>query len=132
MLSFSWSILLDKRFRAECASYGTCFNYPPANRYETLLKQRHVQLLGRSIDLNRLIAQRVNADLQKSLDLAISKFEAGDITGILVNLLLLLRIKLFLNHLLHFVLHMIKCYYFPMCYIFVQCFFHIQDNQLYL
>ncbi|GIX94913.1 cytoplasmic FMR1-interacting protein [Caerostris darwini] len=76
------SILLDKRFRAECASYGTCFHYPPANRYETLLKQRHVQLLGRSIDLNRLIAQRVNAALQKSLDLAISRFEAGDITGI--------------------------------------------------
>ncbi|GFR33631.1 cytoplasmic FMR1-interacting protein [Trichonephila clavata] len=77
------SILLDKRFRAECASYGTCFHYPPANRYETLLKQRHVQLLGRSIDLNRLIAQRVNAALQKSLDLAISRFEAGDITGII-------------------------------------------------
>ncbi|KFM69107.1 Cytoplasmic FMR1-interacting protein 2, partial [Stegodyphus mimosarum] len=76
------SILLDKRFRAECASYGTCFHYPPANRYETLLKQRHVQLLGRSIDLNRLIAQRVNAALQKSLDLAISRFEAGDITGV--------------------------------------------------
>lgn len=76
------SILLDKRFRAECASYGTCFSYPPANRYETLLKQRHVQLLGRSIDLNRLIAQRVNAALQKSLDLAISRFEAGDITGV--------------------------------------------------
>ncbi|KAF8791362.1 Cytoplasmic FMR1-interacting protein like [Argiope bruennichi] len=79
------SILLDKRFRAECASYGTCFHYPPANRYETLLKQRHVQLLGRSIDLNRLIAQRVNAALQKSLDLAISRFEAGDITGIALN-----------------------------------------------
>lgn len=76
---------MDKRFRAECAGYGTCFNYPPANRYETLLKQRHVQLLGRSIDLNRLIAQRVNAHLQKSLDLAISRFEAGDITGIVVS-----------------------------------------------
>ncbi|XP_022241956.1 cytoplasmic FMR1-interacting protein-like [Limulus polyphemus] len=76
------SILLDKRFRAECASYGTTFSYPAANRYETLLKQRHVQLLGRSIDLNRLIAQRINATLQKSLELAISRFEAGDITGI--------------------------------------------------
>ncbi|UYV60204.1 CYFIP1 [Cordylochernes scorpioides] len=76
------SILLDKRFRAECASYGTRFSFPPANRYETLLKQRHVQLLGRSIDLNRLIAQRVNAALQKSLDLIIHRFEAGDITGV--------------------------------------------------
>jgi len=59
--------------------------YPRANRYETLLKQRHVQLLGRSIDLNKLITQRINADMQKSLDLAVSKFEAGDITGIVVS-----------------------------------------------
>ncbi|EEB13869.1 conserved hypothetical protein [Pediculus humanus corporis] len=76
------SILLDKRFRAECVAMGTYLHYPRANRYETLLKQRHVQLLGRSIDLNKLITQRINADMQKSLDLAISKFEAGDITGV--------------------------------------------------
>ncbi|KAL5012030.1 hypothetical protein ScPMuIL_010581 [Solemya velum] len=38
-------------------------------------------ILGRSIDLNRLIGQRVNAALQKALDVAISRFEAGDITG---------------------------------------------------
>ena len=54
-------------------------------RYVTLLRQRHVQLLGRSIDLNRLICQRINNSLQKSLDLAISRFEAGDITGIVVS-----------------------------------------------
>jgi cytoplasmic FMR1 interacting protein len=60
-------------------------SYPRANRYETLLKQRHVQLLGRSIDLNKLITQRINADMQKSLDLAISKFESGDITGVIVS-----------------------------------------------
>lgn len=77
------SILLDKRFRVECVAMGTyLLPYPRANRYETLLKQRHVQLLGRSIDLNKLITQRINADMQKSLDLAVSKFEAGDITGV--------------------------------------------------
>ncbi|XP_034233403.1 cytoplasmic FMR1-interacting protein-like [Thrips palmi] len=76
------SILLDKRFRVECVAMGAYIPYPRANRYETLLKQRHVQLLGRSIDLNKLITQRINADMHKSLDLAISKFEAGDITGI--------------------------------------------------
>ena len=76
-----------------------CYS-PPPNRYETILKQRHVQLLGRSIDLNRraikekdkvnnmtllnenrLICQRINNSLHKSLDLCISKFEAVDITG---------------------------------------------------
>ncbi|XP_059481300.1 cytoplasmic FMR1-interacting protein isoform X1 [Neocloeon triangulifer] len=77
------SILLDKRFRVECIALGTyLLPFPRANRYETLLKQRHVQLLGRSIDLNKLITQRINADMQKSLDLALSKFEAGDITGV--------------------------------------------------
>uniref|UniRef100_T1IPJ0 Cytoplasmic FMR1-interacting protein n=1 Tax=Strigamia maritima TaxID=126957 RepID=T1IPJ0_STRMM len=76
------SISLDKRFRSECAQFGTRITYPAANRYETLLKQRHVQLLGRSIDLNRLITQRVNACLQKSLELAIGRFEGGDLTGI--------------------------------------------------
>lgn len=80
----SLSILLDKRFRVECVAMGAYIPYPRANRYETLLKQRHVQLLGRSIDLNKLITQRINADMHKSLDLAISKFEAGDITGIVV------------------------------------------------
>lgn len=102
------SILLDKRFRAECAGYGTCFNYPPANRYETLLKQRHVQLLGRSIDLNRLIAQRVNADLQKSLDLAISRFEAGDITGIVVSCLFIIIIIYFAENAFFLITHMLQ------------------------
>lgn len=81
---YVFSIFLDKRFRVECAALGAyLLPYPRANRYETLLKQRHVQLLGRSIDLNKLITQRINADMQKSLDLAISKFEAGDITGVM-------------------------------------------------
>ncbi|XP_059150444.1 cytoplasmic FMR1-interacting protein-like isoform X1 [Physella acuta] len=77
------SVMLDKRFRAECMNNGEKINYPIANRYQTLLKQRHVQLLGRSIDLNKLISQLVNAALQKALDVAISRFEGGDITGII-------------------------------------------------
>ena len=38
--------VMSMRFHNLCRS-------PPPNRYETILKQRHVQLLGRSIDLNR-------------------------------------------------------------------------------
>ncbi|KAG7260100.1 hypothetical protein CRUP_010158 [Coryphaenoides rupestris] len=52
---------LDKRFRAECKNYG---------------------LLGRSIDLNRLITQRISAAMYKSLDQAISRFESEDLTSI--------------------------------------------------
>uniref|UniRef100_A0A8W8L913 Cytoplasmic FMR1-interacting protein n=2 Tax=Magallana gigas TaxID=29159 RepID=A0A8W8L913_MAGGI len=76
------SIMLDKSFRAESAKKGHKIPYPVANRYHTLLKQQHVQVLGRSIDLKHLIGQRINASLLKSLDIAISRFEAGDLTGI--------------------------------------------------
>lgn len=51
--------------------------------FRTLLRQRHIQLLGRSIDLNRLIGQRINTALQRSLDVSISKFESTDLTGII-------------------------------------------------
>lgn len=42
------------------------------------------QLLGRSIDLNRLITQRVSAALYKSMELAINRFESEDLTSIMV------------------------------------------------
>ena len=50
--------MLDKRFRAECVSQNVKINYPVANRYETLLKQRHVQVIvllctGNSIAMYR-------------------------------------------------------------------------------
>ena len=56
--------------------------FPKGNKYETLLKQRHIQLLGRSIDLCRLITQRITKDIHCSLDHAISKFESSDLAGI--------------------------------------------------
>lgn len=65
--------------------HDTQFAWPRANRYETLMKQRHVQLLGRSIDLNKLITQRINVDLLKSLEVAITKFQGGDLTGVVVS-----------------------------------------------
>ena len=47
------------------------------------------QLLGRSIDLNRLITQRVSAAMYKSLELAIGRFESEDLTSIVVSATLL-------------------------------------------
>jgi len=44
LLFSTFSNMLDKRFRAECVSQNVKINYPVANRYETLLKQRHVQV----------------------------------------------------------------------------------------
>lgn len=43
-------------------------------------------LSGRSIDLNKLITQRINANMHKSIELAISRFEGNDITGIVVSI----------------------------------------------
>ncbi|KAI1287333.1 Cytoplasmic FMR1-interacting protein [Halotydeus destructor] len=77
------SILLDKRFRTEVAQMNIKFPWPQANRYETLLRQRHLQILGRTIDLNRLVAQRLNAAMLKSLELAVTRFESGDITSVI-------------------------------------------------
>ncbi|XP_042312237.1 cytoplasmic FMR1-interacting protein 1 isoform X3 [Sceloporus undulatus] len=76
------SLLLDKRLRSECKNQGATIPLLTSNRYETLLKQRHVQLLGRSIDLNRLITQRISAAMYKSLELAIGRFESEDLTSI--------------------------------------------------
>ncbi|KPM03538.1 hypothetical protein QR98_0019710 [Sarcoptes scabiei] len=94
------SMTLDKRYRAEMTSLGVNFNWPTPNRYETLLKQRHLQLLGRTIDLERLIAQRLNAYMLKSLEVAISKFEATDLTGI-IDLDLLLHVNRLTHKLLN-------------------------------
>jgi cytoplasmic FMR1 interacting protein len=69
-------MLLDKGFKQECQRIGINIRTPPATRYEILLRQRHFQLLGRQIDLNKLITQRINVSLLRSLDAAISRFES--------------------------------------------------------
>ncbi|CAD5220900.1 unnamed protein product [Bursaphelenchus okinawaensis] len=70
------TMLLDKGFKSDCTRLGIAVRTPLTARYETLLKQRHVQLLGRSIDLNRLISQRINVAIARSLDVSISRFES--------------------------------------------------------
>ena len=42
------SMLLDQQFRQEC---GLSIPYPKANKYETLLKQRHVQVNGKTLHI---------------------------------------------------------------------------------
>ncbi|XP_070541598.1 cytoplasmic FMR1-interacting protein 2-like [Ptychodera flava] len=87
-------MLLNKGFQQECQKllanfpqFSNLLNVPGqhqlSNRYESLMKQRNVQLLGRSVDFNKLITQRIQGSIQRSLDLAISKFESSDITFII-------------------------------------------------
>jgi cytoplasmic FMR1 interacting protein len=53
------------------------------NGYVNILKQRDFKLLGRSIDINIILAQMVNQYLRHSIDVAISRFESSDLTYIL-------------------------------------------------
>jgi cytoplasmic FMR1 interacting protein len=77
--------LMDKPYKAQLeVLFGAHRLHVPKSRYDVLLKQRHVQLLGRSIDLNHLIAQRMNTYLRQNIDFAINRFEASDLTGIIV------------------------------------------------
>eukprot|EP00116_Pleurobrachia_bachei_P001661 sb/3461923/ len=76
-------LYLDKKFKEEASNLKIRIPNCPSNRYETILKQRHVQLLGRSVDLNRLIRQRLAMAMQKSIEMAITKFETKDLSGIL-------------------------------------------------
>ncbi|VDP18473.1 unnamed protein product, partial [Echinostoma caproni] len=81
---YAASILLDKRFRAEAQRAHWREAYPPPNRYAAaLLRQRHVQLLGRTVDISRLISQRMNTSIFKSLEVAIARFQSSDLTGIM-------------------------------------------------
>ena len=85
------SILLDKDYKKDLQFISehqetpqNQFRYKPGkSRFGTLLRQRNFQLLGRSIDLNTLVAQRMNNFLRKNIDIAISHFEANDITCII-------------------------------------------------
>lgn len=54
-------------------------------RYPVLLQLRHMQLLGRSIDLNHLLGQRMNSLLRKNIVNAIGRFESQDIAHIIVR-----------------------------------------------
>ncbi|CAJ0578602.1 unnamed protein product, partial [Mesorhabditis spiculigera] len=76
-------MILDKCFKAECQRAGVTIRTPPACRFDTILKQRHVQLLGRTVDLNRLISQRINIAFLKSLDTAICKFESEPLSSVI-------------------------------------------------
>jgi len=48
-------MLLDKRYRSECHMNGIKVVFPSANRYDALLKQRHIQ-----VKKNRIKKQKKN------------------------------------------------------------------------
>ena len=62
--------------------------------YETLLQQRNVTLIGRSVDLAQLLGQRMNTMLRQSIETAVARFESKDAAAVLELDFLLRTIKL--------------------------------------
>ena len=74
-------LLFDKDFRIGLKGINkpvpTVDNFV---RYEGIMTQRNIRLLGRSIDLNAILAQHISSTLRKNIDAVIAKFESSDIT----------------------------------------------------
>ena len=49
-----------------------------ARRMVSLLSQRHIQLLGRSINFSFILGQNINNKIYRDIDFAIKRFEASD------------------------------------------------------
>ena len=63
-------------------------------RYEVLMSQRHVQVLGSYIDLSDLISKHINSKLIQDVENAMQRFEgSADISGVLEFELLISVIK---------------------------------------
>eukprot|EP00002_Diphylleia_rotans_P029065 TRINITY_DN588_c0_g1_i6.p1 TRINITY_DN588_c0_g1~~TRINITY_DN588_c0_g1_i6.p1 ORF type:complete len:1506 (-),score=325.74 TRINITY_DN588_c0_g1_i6:191-4708(-) len=90
--TYASSLLMEKTFR-QSAENAIRVNVQRA-RYDVLLQQRHIQFLGRSLDLNGLIAQRLNETIKDNIDLAINRFELKSLSGIVELELLLENIRL--------------------------------------
>lgn len=75
------NILLDNKFRVviERVQKESRFSLP-MSRYDVILSQKCINLLGRTVDMNFLISQRVNISIRENLTKAIQRFEAGDLT----------------------------------------------------
>jgi len=73
------SIMLSSKFKTECAAQGHRIEQMSEHRYMTVLAQTSFQLLGRSVDISRLLTQRLNVMLRKAIDLAIKRFEGKDL-----------------------------------------------------
>eukprot|EP00035_Acanthoeca_spectabilis_P004839 m.107332 g.107332 ORF g.107332 m.107332 type:complete len:1266 (-) comp12746_c0_seq1:41-3838(-) len=76
------SIMLSSKFKTECAVKGHRIEEMSEHRYMTVLAQTSFQLLGRSVDISRLLTQRLNVMLRKAIDIAIKRFEGKDLTQV--------------------------------------------------
>eukprot|EP01105_Mastigella_eilhardi_P007592 TRINITY_DN1906_c0_g1_i1.p1 TRINITY_DN1906_c0_g1~~TRINITY_DN1906_c0_g1_i1.p1 ORF type:complete len:1157 (+),score=386.18 TRINITY_DN1906_c0_g1_i1:74-3472(+) len=87
------SLLLDKVYKRELESIVEknkleklvpLFDKlnPGKSRFDPILQQRHFQLLGRSVDLNILVGQRLVTYLRNNIDYTIKCYEGSELTAI--------------------------------------------------
>jgi cytoplasmic FMR1 interacting protein len=78
------NILLNNQFRVSIEKlFGTSKMAIPHSRFDVLLRQKNINILGRSVDLNYLLCQRMNISIRENLRMAILKFEASPLVAIL-------------------------------------------------
>ena len=66
-----------------CTTKSSTRHHLTLNLAFSLLQQRHFQLLGRAVSIPELLSERFNRMLRASVDHAIARFEARDITSIM-------------------------------------------------
>ncbi len=76
--------VLDSKFTDVLHMVDPTPSYVPKKyRWSVIAQQRHLQLLGRSIDVNALMTERLTNMLRKNIDYAIARFEAMDLTSVI-------------------------------------------------
>jgi len=77
------SMCLDHTFKFRMEEIkGRAYLTVGAQRLDFIMRQKHVQLLGRTVDLSYLLAQVVASRLSVDIETSLRKFESSDATGV--------------------------------------------------
>ena len=76
------SIYIDQHYKTLLEAGSGPSLEPPIARFDVIMEQRTFQLLGRVINLNSVLCQRVINQLKERIEYAIASFEASDLRGV--------------------------------------------------
>eukprot|EP01083_Nonionella_stella_P244306 850449_1 len=60
---------------------NTLHRQSPLARYECILNQKHVTILGRNIDIESLLTEQLNSFIRENIEMIISRYESAPITS---------------------------------------------------
>eukprot|EP01038_Epipyxis_sp_PR26KG_P007795 gene7795-10589_t len=82
--NLSASSLLEKTMKNKLEELkGLDYLTVEARRFDSLLAQRSIQILGRSINFSFILGQTINNKIYRDIDYAIKRFESADARGII-------------------------------------------------